>query len=525
MLGKAVFASNYAGYPAVGPQIPVVGIGTNGAMYLKFWDGSKWLPSQNDWLSLGGGFGSAPTAWQCLWNVLDSYETGFIGLGLDYQAYEMMLDLVSWPPISTQQIAGGVQAWEALGGTFNSALDAKPWGWNQVDATHNHSLAIVGLGTDNQPYLYATSPTDLNDDDPKSSQGWLALGNKFIYDPVISAPNVSNVGNNTFDVFGIGTDRQLYHMVINGNQSPIVPSTWQPSGGCFISAPAVFGSGSRIDVFGLGTDNQMYHRAWNNGSWLSDWEALGGSFQSPAAVTGGVNPLDVFGIQSDGQMYHKWWNGAQWMPSQTGWVPLGGQFICAPTAVTPLSKRIDVFGLGTDNQMYHKAWTGGPDWVPTKLDWELLGGTFTIPRQTLMPAEITLSAQITFSGGTPVGGTVQVVLFQDGTSSFTGHMHDSGFPDYNYIVVCRVIDTQNNAYQFTYSGSVSGTVSLGQSRDSSWSLSGVAVPAIAANWDNFFPCGGLQLNWWAQTNIDLTTLLASIGTGGLTSVLNVTFTG
>ena len=38
---------------------------------------------------------------------------------------------------------------------------------------------------------------------------------------------------------------------------------------------------NRLDIFGLGTDNQMYHKAWDGSAWRpspKDWEPLGGVF-------------------------------------------------------------------------------------------------------------------------------------------------------------------------------------------------------------------------------------------------------
>jgi hypothetical protein len=50
----------------------------------------------------------------------------------------------------------------------------------------------------------------------------------------------------------------------------------------FNSPPAVVAWGSnRLDIFGLGTDDQMYHKAWDGTQWLpslTDWDALGGVF-------------------------------------------------------------------------------------------------------------------------------------------------------------------------------------------------------------------------------------------------------
>jgi len=94
-----------------------------------------------------------------------------------------------------------------------------------------------------------------------------------------------------------------------------------------MSAVASWGP-NRLDIFGLGTDNQMFHKAWN-GAWHpspTGWEPLGGVFNSPPAVASwGPNRLDIFGLGTDNQMFHKAWNGA-WHPSPTDWEPLGGVF-------------------------------------------------------------------------------------------------------------------------------------------------------------------------------------------------------
>jgi hypothetical protein len=134
---------------------------------------------------------------------------------------------------------------------------------------------------------------------------------------------------------------------------------------------------NRIDIFGLGTDNQMYHKAWDGNEWFpspTDWEPLGGVFNSPPSVVSwSANRIDIFGLGTDNQLYHKAWDGNEWLPSQTDWEPLGGIFHSAPAAVSWSANRIDIFGLGTDDGMYHKAWDGS-QWLPSPTDWESLGG-------------------------------------------------------------------------------------------------------------------------------------------------------
>ncbi|KAL2125795.1 hypothetical protein VTI74DRAFT_2718 [Chaetomium olivicolor] len=87
-------------------------------------------------------------------------------------------------------------------------------------------------------------------------------------------------------------------------------------GGVFNSLPAVCSwDTNRLDIFGLGTDNQMFQNAWDGSKWSSSWEALGGVFTSaPSVVSWGSNRIDIFALGTDKGMFHKAWAGA-WHPS------------------------------------------------------------------------------------------------------------------------------------------------------------------------------------------------------------------
>jgi hypothetical protein len=232
-----------------------------------------------------------------------------------------------------------------------------------VASWERNRLDIFGLGTDSQLYHKAWDGSAWY----PSQTNWEALGGRFN-----SPPAVASWGSDRLDIFGLGKDNQMYHKAWDGTAW----FNWEALGGTFNSPPAVVAWGSnRLDIFGLGTDNQMYHKAWDGNAWYpsqTNWEALGGTFNSPPAVASwGSDRLDIFGLGTDNQMYHKAWDGNAWYPSQTNWEPLGGTFNSPPAVASWGSDRLDIFGLGTDNQMYHKAWNGTA-WF----DWEALGGVF-----------------------------------------------------------------------------------------------------------------------------------------------------
>ena len=88
-------------------RLDIFGIGTDGAMYHKAWDGEAWRPSVLNWERLGGVFTSPPavTAWGM--NRLDVF-----GLGTDGAMYHKAWDGSAWRP--------SVLSWERLGGVFTA---------------------------------------------------------------------------------------------------------------------------------------------------------------------------------------------------------------------------------------------------------------------------------------------------------------------------------------------------------------------------------------------------------------------
>jgi hypothetical protein len=270
----------------------VVGIGTDGKMYCKLWS-EQWRPSQTDWLSLEGQFDSYPAAAVRGEQFVPSADV--FGVGLDNQAYWLnVLPSGNGPPYGLP-VPG---TWQAIGGIFNSPIAARAFGFiHNVNSFVNPSTALAGLGADNQPFIQV-----MNSADPKAGgtfPGWVGLGGILITEVACASFPGFDASANTIELYGLGTDAQMYRLQLDGSVWPPKSSGWQPAGGCFIAAPsATKWSPSRTDVFGIGSNKQMYHRAFENGAWIEDWEPLGGAFDSPpAAVAWGNNRLDLFGLE------------------------------------------------------------------------------------------------------------------------------------------------------------------------------------------------------------------------------------
>jgi len=331
-------------------------LGTDRAVYHKWWDGSSWGPAINDYEFMGGVGMSAPEVASWGPNRLDAFV-----LGTDRAMYHKWWDGSSWGPSVTD--------YEYMGGICLSPPRLATWGPNRLDA--------FVLGTDRALYHKWWDG---------SSWGPGVTDYEYLGGTCMSPPEVVAWGENRLDVFVLGTDNALYHKWWDG-------SAWGPSvtdyeylGGVCASPPTVVAWGeNRLDVFVIGTDSALYHKWWDGSSWgpsPTDWEYMGGVCTSaPTVVSWGPNRLDVFVTGTDSALYHKWWDGSSWGPSVTDWEYMGGVCSSAPRVTAWGPNRLDVFVTGTDSALYHKWWDGSA-WGPSLTDYEYMGGVITDLRQS-----------------------------------------------------------------------------------------------------------------------------------------------
>jgi len=288
-------------------RLDIFAIGTDQALYHRWWDGSAW----HGWESLGGVLTCTPSV--VCWgpNRIDIFANG-----TDNALYHKWWNGSSW---------GG---WESLGGVLTSAPSAVSWAPNRLD--------IFAVGTDSALYHRWWNGS--------SWGGWDSLGGI-----LTSAPVAVSWGPNRLDVFANGTDHAVYHRWWDGSAW----GGWESRGGVVISPPsAVCWDENRIDLFAVGTDSAVYHQAWNGSVW-SGWERRGGVVESPPAVCSWApNRLDIFAIGTDSALWHMAWNGSAW----SAWESRGGILTEPASAVCWSADRIDLFTRGTNSAMFHMAW-------------------------------------------------------------------------------------------------------------------------------------------------------------------------
>ncbi len=353
-IGPEVAAPRQSSSPVVAwgaNRLDVFVLGSNRALYHKWWNGSAWGPSLTGYEAMGGVCTSSPqvVAWGP--NRLDVFVTG-----TDSALYHKWWNGSAWGP--------SVTGYENMGGVCVGDPRIVSWGANRLDA--------FVIGTDRALYHKWWNG---------SAWGPSLTGYERMGGVCVGQPEVVAWGPNRLDVFVIGTDRALYHKWWNG-------SAWGPSltgyerlGGVCMSAPrAVAWGPNRLDIFVVGTDGALYHKWWDGAAWgpsLTGFERMGGvCVGQPEVVAWGPNRLDVFVIGTDSALYHKWWNGSAWGPSLTGYEAMGGVCTSMPRVTAWGPNRLDVFVTGTDSGLYHKWWNGSA-WGPSVTGYEAMGGVIS----------------------------------------------------------------------------------------------------------------------------------------------------
>ncbi|HEY5183716.1 MAG TPA: hypothetical protein VIM19_02160 [Actinomycetes bacterium] len=242
-------------------RLDVFTIGTDSALWHRWWDGSSW----GGWESLGGLLESEPVAVSWAPNRIDVFA-----LGTDHALWHRWWDGSSW---------GG---WESLGGILMGTPAAVAWDTDRLD--------IFGVGTDRALWHRWW--------DGSSWGGWESLGGI-----LRSAPTVASWNRNRLDVFATGTDSACWHRWWDGSSW----GGWESLGGICGPITATSWAPNRLDLFTVGTDSAVYHQAWDGSAW-SGWEDRGGTVVSGvAASTWSANRIDLFAIGTDSAMWHMWW--------------------------------------------------------------------------------------------------------------------------------------------------------------------------------------------------------------------------
>jgi hypothetical protein len=275
-------------------QIHVFGRTNTGAIRMKTWSGSGWLPSATGWSLVGTGAASRP--------VVVSWGSGrldvFVRLSSDKIGHRA-LQSGTWTPSS---------GWEDLGGSTTGEPSVVSWGPNRLD--------LVARGSDGAVHRKAwvgswwPSPTS-----------WSTLGGA-----TTDSPTIVSWGVDRLDIIARGTDGSVQYKNWNGTAWSPSETTWTSIGGSIVGSPSIVSWGpNRLDLVARGSNDAVWRKVWTGSWWPSatTWESMGGSAARPPVIYAeGVNQLRYYTVAQDRNLYARRWTGTAWEPA-TGWTYIG----------------------------------------------------------------------------------------------------------------------------------------------------------------------------------------------------------
>ena len=201
------------------------------------------------------------------------------------------------------------------------------------------------------------------------------------------SPAISSRGNGKFDVFVLGTNKNIY--IKSYYPSPGF-GPWVnlgvPAGRTFVSGPdAVSSDANSFAVVAMADDGHYYLNTWTNASGsgvMSGWKQILGQGLTdgpgPGISSFGPGPLAVYGVGPDSRT----WESRQDAAAEWGWSwpqsvgsPQNAPLASSVTSVSWDSSKVDLFARGSDNSLWTRGWDA-TGWPPQN-DWRKLGGQFT----------------------------------------------------------------------------------------------------------------------------------------------------
>ena len=323
-------------------RLDLFGVGTDGAMYHKAWDGI-WRPSPSGWEHLGGAFTSAPAV------VASGSER---------------LDASGLEPTAACSIRHGRPARDGRLGNPWAGPSRIHRRWCPGVRTGSTSLVsapmarcITRRGT--APGGRRRAAGSLSE---ASSPARLSRcrGRQNVWMCLVSEPTAAcstshgrpardgRLGKHSGASSRVGQrscpgDRIASTSSASGPMARCFTKPWTAAPGGLRRAAGSLSEGSSparlsqsrgaqgwLDVFGVGTDNSLFHRGWGPDTGWTAWKSLGGVFKSPPVVVSReANRLDILAIGRDAASYQKTWDGGNWLPSPTDWTRLGGGVVTA----------------------------------------------------------------------------------------------------------------------------------------------------------------------------------------------------
>lgn len=278
---------NIKGTPAaVSPTpgtIDIYAWGADDRLLQKWWDGSKWHPSDSGWATHDdGGFrlDSSPSVICNGANFRDVYVRG-----KDGAVYHKFWDGTKW------------NGWFGLGGQIKGAPSVV------MPAPGVFDIYVRGMN--DQLWQKWWDGKKWN----PSDAGWTQHGDGRILG---SEPSVLCEGAGFRDVYARSPDGTVMHKFWKNNQW----SPWFGLGGNITGAPLALSVAPGFhDIYARGSDGRLWQKWWDGKAWLpSDMGWImhnDGNFRiaaAPGGYSGSTSLRDIYARADNGNVVHKFWN-------------------------------------------------------------------------------------------------------------------------------------------------------------------------------------------------------------------------
>ncbi|MFB8173766.1 hypothetical protein ACFC60_38030, partial [Kitasatospora purpeofusca] len=258
-----------------------------------------------------------------------------------------------------------------------------------------------------------------------------------------------------------------------------------------------------------------------------------------ASTTGGIaavsripGSMEVWYVGGNGSVQdHFWYEGSTWQRFELS-PPGSASTHSGVTAVSRIPGSMELWYVGGNGSVQDRFWYEGSTWQGFEL---APAGSASVTTGLAAVSRVPGSMEVWFTGGDAsvqdhfwydtssknfdqdvttdiaIGGSVHVVMRQDGFFSFSTHAHDSGFDNIDYTISAAVLTPDGHVFTFQHSGHTEGTVAglpFGTpDRNDDFTFVG-NNPEITARWDGI-------LNGTFKASLDATDTLAAGVTGAL----------
>ncbi|MGW4249079.1 hypothetical protein [Nocardia sp. NPDC004722] len=365
------------------------------------------------------------------------------------------------------------------------------------------SLYVVGLdGKVWTNFWPAGSPANWN--------GWYSLDNPVLF-PQSATVSVVHPRSDegAVSLYAVANDGKVWSAFWPAPDGSGKWSGWFPLGDNVFTPGSPVGvihprsDEGAVSLYVVGLDGKVWTNFWPAGSpanW-NGWYSLDNPVLFPQSATVSVvhprsdeGAVSLYAVANDGKVWSAFWPAPDGSGKWSGWFPLGDNVFTPGSPVAAIHPRSDegavsLYVVGLDDQVWTNFWPAG-----TPANWN---GWFAVPH-TKVWGDPQHPIQVTFDDSTALGGTISVVMNDNGDWTFTGHLHDSGFDSYDFTLAVVIMTPSGIAYALSHQGHTEGTSAnpFGPNRDCDWTTSG-NNPSIRDNWSQVIQ-GRLQWRIVAQ---------------------------